>query len=127
MGTFRVRIEVGDPSGQRFEAVEALVDTGSSNTSMPSSLLTRLGVHPYGCAEFELADGSVREFEMGYARVKVTGREGITQVVFAPEDLEPRLGHITLSELLLDVDAEREALVPVPGLLVTPRLISQTD
>ncbi len=29
MGTFRVSIEVGDPLGQRYETVEALVGTGA--------------------------------------------------------------------------------------------------
>lgn len=31
MGTFRVPIEVGDPQGQRFETVQALVDAGAWN------------------------------------------------------------------------------------------------
>ena len=30
MGTFHYTIEVGDPEGERFEPLEALVDTGTS-------------------------------------------------------------------------------------------------
>ena len=42
MGTFQVAIEVGDPDGQRYETVEALVDSGATYTTMPESLLRRL-------------------------------------------------------------------------------------
>jgi hypothetical protein len=30
MGIFHVPIEIGDPRGERFESVEALVDTGAT-------------------------------------------------------------------------------------------------
>ena len=30
MGTFSVQLQVGDPSGQRFEAIEAMVDSGAT-------------------------------------------------------------------------------------------------
>ena len=35
MGTFQVAIEIGDPYGQRYETVDALVDSGATYTSMP--------------------------------------------------------------------------------------------
>ena len=43
MGTFRMTVEIADPLGQRFEAVEMLVDTGAMFTRAPRSLLERLG------------------------------------------------------------------------------------
>ena len=42
MGAFSVTIEVGDPQGQRYEAVEALVDTGATHTVLPSGLIRAL-------------------------------------------------------------------------------------
>ena len=53
MGTFPVTIEVGDPRGERFEPVEALVDTGASFTWVPGDMLPRLDVVP-------LARGSLK-------------------------------------------------------------------
>jgi len=47
MGTFSATIELGDPLGQRFESLDAVVDTGSTYTVVPASLLVRLGVVPY--------------------------------------------------------------------------------
>ncbi len=54
MGTFSVTIEVGDPQGQRYEPVEAIVDTGSSYTMLPAALLQRLGVEPTETWPFEV-------------------------------------------------------------------------
>ena len=44
MGTFQVRLEIAGPSRERFEPVEALVDTGSTYTVLPRSLLQELGI-----------------------------------------------------------------------------------
>ena len=44
MGTFRITVEIADPLGQHFEAVEMLVDTGATFTKAPRDLLERLGV-----------------------------------------------------------------------------------
>jgi hypothetical protein len=44
MGTFPVRIAVGDPDRLRWTTLDALVDTGASITSVPSSVLLSLGV-----------------------------------------------------------------------------------
>ncbi len=46
MGAFRVRREVGNPAGGRFESIEALVDTGATYTVLPPDLLERLGIRP---------------------------------------------------------------------------------
>ena len=57
MGTFFVTIGVGDPSGSRFEPVEMLVDTGSTYTMLPASVLRSIGVAPVETLRFRLADG----------------------------------------------------------------------
>ena len=57
MGTFTVEIEVGDQTGDRFEPVEALVDTGATYTLIPASLLDSLGIVPAAQMNFILADG----------------------------------------------------------------------
>jgi clan AA aspartic protease len=123
MGTFRITIGVGDPQGQRYESVDALVDTGATYTTLPASLLTRLGVTPHRRAEFELADGRVVERDIGRTRVRVDGNEESVLVVFAEEGAESLLGATTLEDMLLGVDPVRRRLVPVRGLLVTSRKV----
>ena len=39
MGAIFVTIEVGDWQGEQFEPVEVMVDTGSTFTTVPASLL----------------------------------------------------------------------------------------
>jgi clan AA aspartic protease len=113
MGVFTVRIEVGDPAGTRFETYEALVDTGSTNTTMPASVLKRLGVQPHKTATFELADGRQVEMGIGRAWVRLNGDQELTQVAFAEEDTEPLLGAITLEEFGLGVDPLKKILIPL--------------
>ena len=117
MGTFRVRIEVGDPQGARFEAVDALVDTGASHTSLPRPLLERMAVKPHASGIFELAEGRQVEFAIGRTWVRIDGREEITLVVFGDEGSEPLLGAITLEEYQLGIDPVRRRLMTVPGLM----------
>ena len=86
MGTFQVAIEVGDPDGQRYETVEALVDSGATYTTMPASLLSRLGVSPHSKRTFVLADGT--RIERDFGRTWVSLHMGST--MYRPSSLETR-------------------------------------
>ena len=118
MGTFHYPIEIGDPQGQQFERIAALVDTGASYTTVPTSLLGRLGVPPGERRQFRLADDSVVERDTGITMVRLDGRVMPTVVVFAPEGAEPLLGAYTLEGFGLGVDPVGRRLMPVPGLLM---------
>jgi len=118
VGTFRVTIEVGDPQGQRWQPVEALVDTGATYTVLPRSLLEGLGVRPHTRAQFLLADGSQVELEVGRTWVRLDGRQEFTLVVFGEGAVQPLLGAVTLEEFRLAPDPVSRRLVPVPGLLM---------
>ncbi|MFQ6019703.1 MAG: hypothetical protein ACE5KW_02995 [Dehalococcoidia bacterium] len=118
MGTFRVRIEVGDPQGQQFEVIEALADTGATNSAVPAPLLRQLGVQPHRKAFFELYDGRTIELEIGRTWIRLNGERELTQVVFGAEGSEPVLGAITLEEFGLVVDPVKRQLVPTNRLLM---------
>lgn len=124
MGTFRVSIEIGDPQGQHFEPLNALVDTGSTYTLAPASFLVRLGVSPHARDAFVLADGRRVELDIGQTWVRVDGRSVVTLVVFGDEGAEPLLGAYTLEGLRLAPDPLSRRLIPVPGLLMTLRAVS---
>lgn len=115
MGTFRQPIEVGPLDGSRYVAVEALVDTGSTYTSLPSSMLRLLGVAPLECRSFELADSHVVEADVGAVQVRVDGRSVPTLCVFAEEGTEPIMGAHALEGLMLAVDPVGLRLIPVRG------------
>ena len=59
MGTFYVTLQVADRFRERYVQVDALVDTGSTYTSLPESLLDDLGIEREESALFELADGGL--------------------------------------------------------------------
>jgi clan AA aspartic protease len=112
MGTFSVTISVA-ADDQGSEELEALVDTGATNTVIPADLLRRLGVRPHRRSVFQPADGREVEMEIGRAWVRVDGQREFTQVVFGTEGSEPILGAITLEEMNLAVDPVARKLVPV--------------
>ncbi len=118
MGTFLVSLEVGDPQGERFETVEALVDTGATYTTLPASTLRRLGVSPQRRGLFRLADGSRIERDIGQTRVRLEGDEAIVPVIFGDEDAQPLVGAVTLEIFLLGVDPVEGRLMRVPGFLM---------
>ena len=119
MGTFQVTIEIGDPQGGRFEEIDALVDTGATLTSAPTSMLRRLGVTPIRKGTFEFADGRQAQLDMGDTRVRVEGVEITTSILFGEEGSTPLLGAMTLEGLLLGVDPFNQRLVPITGKLMT--------
>lgn len=123
MVTFKVSIGIGDPQGQEFETVEALVDTGATYSTLPASLLRRLGVETGRSVEFELADGSIIERDVGQTWVQINGDTAIVPVVFPDEGSAPLLGAVTLEIFLLTVDPVRQRLVPARGLLVTQEML----
>ena len=117
MGTFRVEIEIGDAAGERWETVEALVDTGATYTTLPAPLLQRLGVAPHVRDTFVLADGRRVECDIGHGWIRVGGRSVVTLIVCGEADALPLLGAYALEGLRLAADPIGRRLVPVPGLL----------
>ncbi|MAF52648.1 MAG: hypothetical protein FI707_08580 [SAR202 cluster bacterium] len=118
MSLFHYPLEVGDPSGSRFETVEALVDTGVAFTVVPASMLERLGVARQDTVRLRLADDQVIERDLGETRVRLDGKTLNTVVVFGDEDALPLLGVYTLERALLAVDPVGQRLVPTEALLM---------
>ncbi len=119
MGTFQVAIEVGDPEGQRYETVDALVDSGATYTTMPASLLRRLGVSPHSKRTFVLADGTRIERDFGRTWVRLDGEYDISAVVFGDESAMPLLGALTLEIFSLGIDPVNQRLIPVESLMLS--------
>lgn len=115
MGTFTVILDIGDPSGSRWEPVEALVDTGATYTVLPSSLLQELGIVPHRMASFVLADGRRVERSLGRAWIRLEAQEELSLVVFGDDAV---LGAVTLEEFCLAPDPVAQRLVPVPALMM---------
>ena len=118
MGAFRVPIEIANVQGQRFEAVDALVDTGATYTMVPRAVLQHLDVVPEERWPFTLADGRTVEYDVAQIQVRLDGRRRYTVVVFGEDGAQCLLGVVTLEELRLGVDPVNRRLIPVPGVLM---------
>ena len=123
MGTFSVPIAIGDPQGENWVELDALVDTGASIVSVPASLLIDLGVKPAAQHRFRFAQGGVRNMDIGEARIRVDGLETGTLVAFNDEGTPPLLGALALEALFLGVDPVGQRLVPVDGLMMSPIMV----
>jgi len=118
VGTFNIALQIGDPSGERWEWIEALVDTGATYTMVPRSVLRGLGVEPTLRFPFVLADGTRIERDVAETRVRLDGGERTTLVIFGEDRSGPILGAYTLEAFLLAVDPANQRLISMPGLLM---------
>ena len=113
MGTFSVMVGVGSPNGGDQVEIEALVDTGASDSMFPASLLENLRLEPRSRVDYTLADGTEVRFGRGQAVINIDGRDGICPVIFGPEgDDNCLIGGTTLQILMFSVDPVNEALAP---------------
>ena len=115
MGEFYWPAGVWSADGERLETVDALVDTGSSYSVFPRSMLERLGVAPRFFLAFELADGNVIERDVGIATLVINDSESSMRVIFGDDDAESLLGANALQEFLLVADPVEERLVSRTG------------
>ena len=118
MGTFRVELEVGDPRGQNYQVIEAMVDSGATYTTLPESLLRSLGVEPLSNRTFVIADGSQIQRGIGQTWIRLEGEEYISPVIFWADDGLPLLGAVTLEIFSLGIDPVNSRLIPVNSFLL---------
>ena len=75
MGKLTVTIGVGDPQGTRFQDVDVIVDTASTFTTVPATLLQELGVPIERTARARLADGRTCtvHLDLGHTMIRLEG------------------------------------------------------
>jgi len=73
-------------------SMQFLVDTGATDTVIPASELEKIGITREGKRTYELADGTIVSYDIGYAFIRVNGEKVAANVVFGGEGCEPLLG-----------------------------------
>ncbi len=117
MGTFRVRIGIGPPAGDRFIEVDALVDTGATYTWIGNDVLERLHVWATEERAFLLADGRQVTYPIAWVQARIEGRAQPTIAVVGEPGSEALLGVFTLEGFGLAADPVNRRLVSIPALL----------
>lgn len=117
MGTTRVDVMLRDPGSKAaLYRGDFVVDTGATDCVVPASALHRAGVVPVETMTYELADGSLREYDVGIVQIEFMGSITAGRVVFGAEDIEPILGVTALESVGVVVDPVRKELRRVPAI-----------
>lgn len=93
-----------------------LVDTGATDTMVPSDKLHEAGIKPIGKMAFELADGRLEEYPYGLARIEFMGEVTAGRVVFGPPGCEPLIGVTALESVGILVDPVNKTLKRLPAI-----------
>jgi clan AA aspartic protease len=90
--------------GDENYSMPFLVDTGATDTIIPENELEKLGVKREDKQKYELADGTVVAYDVGYAFLRVNGKKVVANVVFGASGSEPLLGVTALESAGFVVD-----------------------
>ena len=94
------------------------MDTGASDTVIPSGVLERLGVPVLDRWPFELADDRIVDHDIGQISVRIDGTSRIAAAVFSQSDTTAFLGASTLEVFHLAADRVNKRLIPAHGRLM---------
>ena len=127
MGETYATVRIENPADrERAWEGEFLVDAGAHDTIVPRNHLEAIGLEPGGSREYELADGTIVDFEVGGATLGLLGRSTHTDVLFGRDDAEPLLGVIALQAVGAEVDLRNERLTLKPVLRLPTLLLPRT-
>jgi clan AA aspartic protease len=117
MGLTKVTARITSFQGGRG-SVEALflVDTGATDCMVPADALEQIGIRPEGKMAYELADGSVKEYPFGLARIEFMGETTAGRVIFGEPGSEPLLGVTALESVGIMVDPANKTLRRLPAI-----------
>jgi len=116
MGLTHIAVKLRNRGSKETFDADFLIDTGTTDSMAPASELTRIGIEPTGTREYELADGELEEFQVGYAEFSFMDDTILGRVIFGPDNSEPILGAIALESVGVMVDPVNHRLVKLRAL-----------
>jgi len=93
-----------------------LVYTGATDCMAPASELKKIGVQSIGKKAYELANGTIQEFEFGLVEITIMGELTAGRVIFGPDNVEPLLGVTALESVGLSLDPATQTLRRLPAI-----------
>jgi len=117
MGLTHVTVKLrslSSPNGA-YEA-EFLVDTGATDSLVPTAELNKIGVKPIGSTAYELANGTIQEYPFGLVEIAFLDEITAGRVIFGPDDVEPLLGVTALESVGMMVDPASRTLKRLPAI-----------
>jgi len=116
MGLTHVAVKLRDRDSKETFTADFHIDTGATDSMAPASELKRIGIQPIGTRAYELADGQLEEFQVGYAEFSFMDDTILGRVIFGPDNAEPILGAIALESVGVAVDPVNHRLIKLRAL-----------
>ena len=115
MGTFTVGCLIKNHvDGEKsVKIAQLMVDTGSDATWIARKLLEQIEIKAEKRRAFQMANGQQVYRDVGYAIIRVAGRETVDEVVFAEAGDYILLGARALEGLMLRVDPMKKKLIEI--------------
>ena len=110
-----VRLRTLAAANGGYEA-DFLVDTGATDSLAPRTELIKIGIQPVGKTVYELADGSIQEYEYGLAEISFMGEVTAGRIIFGPDEAEPLLGVTALESVGITIDPANRTLKRLPAI-----------
>ena len=110
-----VTLRPSKKSRKKYQA-DFLVDTGATDCLAPASELKRAGIQRRGKKRYELADGSLVDYDFGFAEIEFMNEVNVGRVIFGPDNSEPLLGVTVLESAGIVVDPVNQQLKRLPAI-----------
>ena len=117
MGVTHVTVALrglGSPIGT-YEA-DFLLDGGAPDSMAPANELRRIGIRPVGRTVYELAVGTIQEYQFRLAEIAFMGEITAGRITFGPDDAEPLLGITALESVGIMLDPATRTLRRLPAI-----------
>jgi clan AA aspartic protease len=117
MGLTQVTTRIsGFGNSRKFCEATFLVDTGATDSLVPGPQLEGIGVEKEGKISYELADGTVKEYPYGLARIEFMGETTAGRVIFGSDGCGPILGVTARESVGIVVDPVNKTLKRLPAI-----------
>lgn len=108
------RGQLADAAVRRVDLAKALVDTGATTLSLPSSVIAQLGLVKQSEKRVTTSAGPAIASIYDAVRLTIQGRQCTVDVVEVPDSVPPLIGQIPLEMLDFVVDPRGQRLIGNP-------------
>jgi clan AA aspartic protease len=116
MGLTRIVVRLRSFISSDFYQSQFLVDTGATDSLAPASELKKIGIKAIGKMAYELATGTIVEYEFGLAEISFINETTAGRIIFGPDNVEPLLGVTALESVGITIDPANRTLKRLPAI-----------
>jgi clan AA aspartic protease len=114
MGLTHLNVSLKSFASSKTYQSQFLVDSGATDSLAPGAELQKIGIEVVGKMAYELANGSIAEYEYGLAEISFMNEITAGRVIFGPDDVEPILGVTALESVGIPIDPTNRTLKKLP-------------